>query len=67
MPLKKTADIHELFRGKSGRVFGDLMSVLTIMKGIPLAYNKDIQKEKERLFDAINNVNMMLSLLPSMI
>ncbi|TLQ41611.1 argininosuccinate lyase [Ruoffia tabacinasalis] len=67
MPQKKNADIHELFRGKSGRVFGDLMSVLTIMKGIPLAYNKDIQEEKERLFDAIDTVKMMLSLLPSMI
>ena len=67
MPQKKNADIHELFRGKSGRVFGDLMGVLTVMKGIPLAYNKDIQEEKERLFDAIDTVKMMLSLLPSMI
>lgn len=66
-PQKKNADIHELFRGKSGRVFGDLMGVLTVMKGIPLAYNKDIQEEKERLFDAIDTVKMMLSLLPSMI
>ena len=67
MTQKKNADIHELFRGKSGRVFGDLMGVLTVMKGIPLAYNKDIQEEKERLFDAIDTVKMMLSLLPSMI
>jgi len=51
MPQKKNADIHELMRGKTGRMYGDLMSVLTIMKGIPLAYNKDIQEEKESLFD----------------
>lgn len=67
MPQKKNADIHELFRGKSGRVYGDLMAVLTIMKGIPLAYNKDIQEEKERLFDAIDTIKMMVSLLPAMI
>lgn len=67
MPQKKNADIHELFRGKTGRVYGDLMAVLTIMKGIPLAYNKDIQEEKERLFDAIDTIKMMVSLLPAMI
>lgn len=67
MPQKKNADIHELFRGKSGRIYGDLMAVLTIMKGIPLAYNKDIQEEKERLFDAIDTIKMMVSLLPKMI
>ena len=67
MPQKKNADIHELLRGKSGRIYGDLMAVLTIMKGLPLAYNKDIQEEKERLFDAIDTIKMMVSLLPAMI
>lgn len=67
MPQKKNADIHELLRGKSGRVYGDLMAVLTIMKGLPLAYNKDIQEEKERLFDAIDTMKMMVSLLPAML
>lgn len=67
MPQKKNADIHELFRGKSGRVYGDLISVLTIMKGLPLAYNKDLQEEKERLFDAIDTIKLMLTLLPKML
>ncbi|AMB99407.1 argininosuccinate lyase [Aerococcus urinaehominis] len=67
MPQKKNADIHELMRGKTGRVFGDLMAVLTIMKGIPLAYNKDIQEEKERLFDGIDTMKAMISLIPAML
>lgn len=67
MPQKKNADIHELFRGKTGRVYGDLISVLTIMKGLPLAYNKDLQEEKECLFDAIDTIKVMLSLLPKML
>jgi len=67
MPQKKNADIHELMRGKSGRVYGDLMAILTIMKGLPLAYNKDIQEEKERLFDAIDTMKQMISLIPSML
>ncbi|XJS10285.1 argininosuccinate lyase [Aerococcaceae bacterium WGS1372] len=67
MPQKKNADIHELFRGKTGRVYGDLVSVLTLMKGLPLAYNKDLQEEKERLFDGIDSIKGMLSLLPKMI
>lgn len=67
MPQKKNADIHELIRGKSGRVYGNLVSVLTIMKGLPLAYNKDMQEEKERLFDAIDTIKGILTLLPKML
>lgn len=67
MPQKKNADIHELMRGKTGRVYGDLMTVLTLMKGLPLAYNKDMQEEKEALFDAIDTMEMMVSLLPAML
>ena len=67
MPQKKNADIHELMRGKTGRVYGDLMAVLTIMKGIPLAYDKDMQEIKEQLFDGIDHVKAMLSLLPGML
>src|SRR5699024_8526967 len=64
---KKNADIHELMRGKTGRVYGNLMSVLTIMKGLPLAYNKDLQEIKEQLFDGIDHVKAMLTLLPGML
>lgn len=67
MPQKKNADIHELLRGKSGRVYGNLMSALTVMKGIPLAYNKDMQEEKEFLFAGIDTMKQMVSLLPGMI
>lgn len=56
MPQKKNPDAAELIRGKTGRVYGDLMSLLTIMKGIPLAYNKDMQEDKEQLFDAVKTV-----------
>ena len=56
MPQKKNPDIAELIRGKTGRVYGDLMSLLTMMKGIPLAYDKDIQEDKEASFDAIDTV-----------
>jgi len=67
MPQKKNADIHELMRGKTGRVYGDLISVLTVMKGIPLAYNKDMQEEKEMLFDAMDTMKQMISLVPAML
>lgn len=67
MPQKKNADIHELMRGKSGRVYGDLIAVLTTMKGLPLAYNKDMQEEKERLFDGIDTMKQMISLIPGML
>lgn len=56
MPQKKNPDIAELVRGKSGRVFGDLMGLLTMLKGLPLAYNKDMQEDKEAIFDALDTV-----------
>ena len=56
MPQKKNPDIAELVRGKTGRVYGALTSLLTTMKGIPLAYNKDMQEDKELAFDAIDTV-----------
>ena len=52
MPQKKNPDMAELVRGKTGRVYGDLMALLTVMKGLPLAYNRDMQEDKEPLFDA---------------
>lgn len=61
MPQKKNPDITELIRGKSGRVFGDLMTLLTAMKGLPLAYNKDMQEDKEAIFDAFDTVEMCLT------
>ncbi|MCR4925655.1 MAG: argininosuccinate lyase [Clostridiales bacterium] len=67
MPQKKNPDIAELVRGKSGRVFGDLMTLLTVMKGIPLAYNKDMQEDKEAVFDAIDTVKMCLTAFIPMI
>ncbi|MCH5201870.1 MAG: argininosuccinate lyase [Oscillospiraceae bacterium] len=60
MPQKKNPDIAELVRGKSGRVFGDTMGLLTAMKGIALAYNKDMQEDKEQIFDAVDSVKMCL-------
>lgn len=67
MPQKKNADIHELMRGKSGRMYGNLISILTIMKGLPLAYNKDMQEEKEFLFSSFDTMKEMVSLLPDML
>lgn len=61
MPQKKNPDITELIRGKSGRVFGDLMTLLSMMKGLPLAYNKDMQEDKEAIFDAFDTVKMCLT------
>ena len=61
MPQKKNPDIAELVRGKSGRVFGDLMTLLTVMKGIPLAYNKDMQEDKEAIFDSFDTVKMCIT------
>lgn len=66
MPQKKNPDIAELIRGKSGRVYGALVSMLTTMKGIPLAYNKDMQEDKELTFDAIDTVKGCLSLFTGM-
>lgn len=67
MPQKKNPDIAELVRGKTGRVYGALISLLTTMKGIPLAYNKDMQEDKELAFDAIDTVKDCLSLFNGMI
>jgi len=67
MPQKKNPDIAELVRGKSGRVFGDLMTLLTVMKGIPLAYNKDMQEDKEAIFDAVDTIKMCLPVFTDML
>ena len=67
MPQKKNPDIAELVRGKSGRVFGDLTTLLTMMKGIALAYNKDMQEDKEAIFDAVDTVKMCLNAFTPMI
>lgn len=67
MPQKKNPDIAELVRGKTGRVYGALMSMLTTMKGIPLAYNKDMQEDKEVTFDAIVTVKNCLILFNGML
>lgn len=61
MPQKKNPDITELIRGKTGRVYGDLTTLLTMMKGIPLAYNKDMQEDKEAIFDAIDTVKLCIT------
>ena len=67
MPQKKNPDVAELVRGKTGRVYGDLMSLLTAMKGLPLAYNKDMQEDKEPVFDAIDTVEMCLPVFAAML
>jgi len=67
MPQKKNPDIAELVRGKTGRIYGDLMSLLTTMKGIPLAYNKDMQEDKEAAFDAMDNAKNCLVLFTCML
>ena len=67
MPQKKNPDIAELIRGKSGRVYGSLISLLTTMKGLPLAYNKDMQEDKEMSFDAIDTVKSLIKLMSGMI
>ena len=67
MPQKKNPDMAELVRGKTGRVFGDLMSLLTVLKGLPLAYNKDMQEDKESVFDACDTVKMCLQVFTGMI
>ncbi len=67
MPQKKNPDIAELVRGKTGRVYGDLMALLTVLKGLPLAYNKDMQEDKEAIFDAVDTVKMCLGVFPPMI
>ena len=67
MPQKKNPDIAELVRGKTGRVYGDLMALLTTMKGLPLAYNKDMQEDKEAIFDACDTVKKCLEVFGGMI
>ena len=67
MPQKKNPDIAELVRGKTGAVYGALMSILTTMKGIPLAYNKDMQEDKELTFDAIDTTKGCLALFEGML
>lgn len=67
MPQKKNPDMAELIRGKSGRVYGNLMGLLTVMKGIPLAYNKDLQEDKEGAFDTVNTVLMSLHVFTGML
>ena len=67
MPQKKNPDIAELVRGKTGRVYGSLMALLTVMKGLPLAYNKDMQEDKETVFDALDNVKLCLSIFNEML
>ncbi|OAT82376.1 argininosuccinate lyase [Desulfotomaculum copahuensis] len=67
MPQKKNPDVAELTRGKSGRVFGDLITLLTMLKGLPLAYNKDMQEDKETLFDAVDTVKKCLLIFRPMV
>ena len=67
MPQKRNPDAAELIRGKTGRVYGDLMSLLTTMKGIPLAYNKDMQEDKEPFFDGVDTVLKCLKIMNEMI
>ena len=67
MPQKRNGDMAELIRGKTGRVFGDLMGMLTVLKGLPLAYNKDMQEDKEGVFDACDTVKMCLRVMAPLI
>ncbi len=67
MPQKKNADMAELVRGKTGRVYGDLIGTLTVLKGLPLAYNKDMQEDKEAIFDALETVKKCLSVFAPML
>ncbi len=67
MPQKKNPDVAEIVRGKSGRVFGDLMALLTLMKGLPLAYNRDMQEDKEPLFDAADTLSASLEVMAPLI
>ena len=67
MPQKKNPDVAELARGKTGRVYGSLMGLLTMMKGLPLAYNKDMQEDKEQIFDAVDTVKLCVPVFEKMI
>ena len=67
MPQKKNPDVAELVRGKTGRVYGDLVTLLTMMKGLPLAYNKDMQEDKEAIFDAVDTLDLCLTTMAPLI
>lgn len=67
MPQKKNPDVAELIRGRTGRVYGNLMSILTVLKGLPMTYNRDLQEDKESLFDTVDTVKACLSILAPMI
>jgi len=67
MPQKKNPDIPELIRGKSGRVVGSLMSLITLMKGLPMTYNRDLQEDKEPVFDAVDTVSASLAIMAEML
>ena len=67
MPQKKNSDMAELVRGKTGRVYGNLLGILTVLKGLPLAYNKDMQEDKESLFDTVDTVKMCLDVFAPML
>ncbi len=67
MPQKKNPDVAELVRGKTGRVYGDLVALLTVMKGLPLAYNKDMQEDKEQVFDAVDTIQKCLLITEPML
>jgi argininosuccinate lyase len=67
MPQKKNPDVAELIRGKTGRLYGDLMSLLTVMKGLPLAYNKDMQEDKEAVFDAVDTLAISIPIFSAML
>jgi len=67
MPQKKNPDVPELIRGKTGRVFGHLQAVLTIMKGLPLAYNRDLQEDKIPLFDTVDTVKASVKIMAEMV
>ena len=67
MPQKKNSDMAELIRGKTGRVYGDLVGLLTMLKGLPMAYNKDMQEDKEPVFDAVDTVEMCLPVFAAML
>jgi argininosuccinate lyase len=67
LPQKKNPDVAEIIRGKTGRVYGDLMGILTIMKGLPLSYNRDMQEDKKLLFDAVDTVKECLTIYPDML
>ena len=67
MPQKKNPDVAELIRGKTGRVYGDLNTLLVMMKGLPLAYNKDMQEDKEAIFDAVDTVKLCVPVFEKMV